>query len=44
MLNMPWMLRLFEETPLLEKGALVLPDRPGLGLRLDNKAVAAFRT
>src|SRR6516165_5121546 len=40
---MPWMLRLFEETPRLEKGALVLPDRPGLGLRFDNKAVAAFR-
>jgi len=40
---MPWMLRLFEQTPRLEKGALVLPDEPGLGLRFDEKAVAAFR-
>src|ERR1700758_3944911 len=30
---MPWMLRLFEETPRLEQGALVLPDGPGLGLK-----------
>jgi L-alanine-DL-glutamate epimerase-like enolase superfamily enzyme len=40
---MPWMLRLFEETPRFEKGALVLPDKPGLGLKFDEKAVAAFR-
>ena len=30
---MPWMLCLFEETPRLEKGALVLSDKPGLDLR-----------
>jgi L-talarate/galactarate dehydratase len=40
---MPWTLRLFEETPRLEKGALALPTAPGLGLRFDEKAVAAFR-
>src|SRR3954469_12258368 len=40
---MPWMLCLYEETPALEKGQLVLPDRPGLGLKFDEKAVAAFR-
>src|SRR5215475_6906777 len=40
---MPWMLRLFEETPRLEKGALMLPDGPGLNLRFDEKAVATFR-
>jgi L-alanine-DL-glutamate epimerase-like enolase superfamily enzyme len=40
---MPWMLRLFEETPRLEKGALVLSDEPGLGLKFDAKAVAAFQ-
>ena len=40
---MLWMRRLFEETPRPEKGALVLPHGPGLGLRFDEKAVAAFR-
>ena len=40
---MPWMLCLYEETPALENGELVLPDKPGLGLRFDEKAVARFR-
>ena len=31
------------ETPLLENGELVLPDRPGLGLKFDEKALAAFK-
>ncbi|MBN8930266.1 MAG: hypothetical protein BGO51_27370 [Rhodospirillales bacterium 69-11] len=40
---MPWMLCLYEETPAIENGMMVLPDKPGLGLRFDEKAVAAFR-
>jgi L-alanine-DL-glutamate epimerase-like enolase superfamily enzyme len=40
---MPWMLCLYEETARLENGALVLPDQPGLGLKFDEKALAAFR-
>jgi L-alanine-DL-glutamate epimerase-like enolase superfamily enzyme len=40
---MPWMLRLFEETPAVEKGLLVLPEKPGLGLVFDEKAVAALK-
>jgi L-alanine-DL-glutamate epimerase-like enolase superfamily enzyme len=40
---MPWMLALYEETPALEDGMLVLPEKPGLGLKFDEKAVAAFR-
>nr|WP_294525947.1 mandelate racemase/muconate lactonizing enzyme family protein [uncultured Rhodopila sp.] len=40
---MPWMLCLYEETPVLENGEMVLPDKPGLGLRFDEKAVARFR-
>jgi len=40
---MPWMLCLYEETPALENGQLVLPDKPGLGLTFDEKAVAAFK-
>src|SRR5690348_13652762 len=40
---MPWMLCLYEETPALENGMLVLPDKPGLGLTFDEKAIAAFK-
>jgi L-alanine-DL-glutamate epimerase-like enolase superfamily enzyme len=40
---MPWMLALYEETPAIEDGQLILPDKPGLGLKFDEKAIAAFR-
>jgi L-talarate/galactarate dehydratase len=40
---MPWMLALYEETPALENGQLVLPAKPGLGLKFNEKAVAAFK-
>ena len=40
---MPWMLKLYEETPAIEDGELVLPDKPGLGLKFDAKSVAAFK-
>jgi L-alanine-DL-glutamate epimerase-like enolase superfamily enzyme len=40
---MPWTLALYEETPALEKGELVLPDKPGLGLKFDEKAIARFK-
>jgi L-talarate/galactarate dehydratase len=33
---MPWMLKLYEETPAIEKGQLVLPTTPGLGLKFDE--------
>jgi L-talarate/galactarate dehydratase len=39
---MPWMLALNEETPAIENGQLVLPNKPGLGLKFDEKALAAF--
>jgi L-alanine-DL-glutamate epimerase-like enolase superfamily enzyme len=39
---MPWMLKLFEETPVVDKGALVLSDRPGFGLAFDATAVKRF--
>lgn len=39
---MPWMLALYEETPAIENGELVLPDKPGLGLKFDEKAITAF--
>src|SRR5258707_1669140 len=40
---MPWMLALYEETPAIEGGQLVLPTKPGLGLKFDEKAIAAFK-
>jgi L-alanine-DL-glutamate epimerase-like enolase superfamily enzyme len=40
---MPWSLRLFEETPRLEGGQLVVPDRPGLGLAFDQAALKRFQ-
>ncbi len=40
---MPWTLALYEETPAIEDGQLVLPSKPGLGLKFDEKAIAAFK-
>jgi L-alanine-DL-glutamate epimerase-like enolase superfamily enzyme len=40
---MPWMLCLYEETPVVDNGMLVLPTKPGLGLKFDEKAVASFK-
>jgi L-alanine-DL-glutamate epimerase-like enolase superfamily enzyme len=40
---MPWMLCLYEETPAIENGMLALPNKPGLGLKFDEKAVSSFR-
>ncbi len=40
---MPWMLALYEETPAIENGELVLPEKPGLGLKFDEKAITAFK-
>jgi L-alanine-DL-glutamate epimerase-like enolase superfamily enzyme len=40
---MPWSLRLFEETPRLDAGQLVVPDRPGLGLAFDQAALKRFQ-
>jgi L-alanine-DL-glutamate epimerase-like enolase superfamily enzyme len=39
---MPWTLALWEETPALEAGMLVVPPRPGLGLAFDQKALARY--
>jgi L-alanine-DL-glutamate epimerase-like enolase superfamily enzyme len=40
---MPWSLRLFEETPAIEQGQLVVPAKPGLGLAFDRKALERYR-
>src|SRR5918994_887868 len=36
---MPWTLRLFEETPKIEDGQLVVPQKPGLGLKFDQDVI-----
>jgi L-alanine-DL-glutamate epimerase-like enolase superfamily enzyme len=40
---MPWMVALYEEAPVIDKGQLVMPTKPGLGLKLDEQAVKRFR-
>ena len=40
---MPWSLRLFEETPAIEKGQLVVPKKPGLGLAFDRAVIDRYQ-
>jgi L-talarate/galactarate dehydratase len=40
---MPWTLGLFEETPIMEDGHLVVPLRPGLGLTFDAAAIKRYQ-
>ena len=40
---MPWMVALYEETPKIEKGQMVLSQKPGLGLIFDEAAIKRFR-
>lgn len=40
---MPWSLRLFDETPDIVDGDLVVPDRPGLGLSFSQDAIAQYQ-
>jgi L-alanine-DL-glutamate epimerase-like enolase superfamily enzyme len=40
---MPWTLRLFEETPAIEAGQLVVPRKPGLGLAFDQAAIKRYQ-
>jgi L-talarate/galactarate dehydratase len=39
---MPWTLRLFEETPKIDNGQLVVPNKPGLGLAFDRAAIKQY--
>jgi L-alanine-DL-glutamate epimerase-like enolase superfamily enzyme len=39
---MPWTLRLYEETPKIEDGMLVVPPKPGLGLKFSQEAIARY--
>jgi L-talarate/galactarate dehydratase len=39
---MPWSLRLYEETPKIEKGMIVVPQKPGLGLKFDEDVLKRY--
>jgi L-alanine-DL-glutamate epimerase-like enolase superfamily enzyme len=40
---MPWTIGLFEETPAIEQGQIVVPRKPGLGLAFDQAALKRFQ-
>src|ERR1051325_833694 len=40
---MPWMLKLFEQTPAIERGEILLPQAPGLGLAFSTDAFERYR-
>ena len=40
---MPWTLNLYEQTPPIEGGQLVVPKKPGLGLTFDQAAMKRFQ-
>ncbi len=40
---MPWSGALFQEVPFMKDGALEVPQKPGLGLEFDSRALARFR-
>src|SRR5262244_2413701 len=40
---MPWTLNLYEQTPPIEGGQLVVPKKPGLGLAFDQAAMKRFQ-
>jgi L-alanine-DL-glutamate epimerase-like enolase superfamily enzyme len=39
---MAWRLKLFEETPVVDKGDMSLSDKPGFGLAFNQDAVRRF--
>jgi len=39
---MPWTLQLWEETPAIEDGQLVVPPKPGLGLEFGQDAIKRY--
>jgi L-alanine-DL-glutamate epimerase-like enolase superfamily enzyme len=40
---MPWTIALFEETPSIDRGHIVVPKKPGLGLSFDAAAIQRFQ-
>ena len=40
---MPWTLKLFVETPTIENGKIIVPQKPGLDLQLDPHALKLYQ-
>ncbi len=40
---MPWSLQLFEETPAIENGEILVPDKPGLGLKFNEELIKRYQ-
>ncbi len=40
---MPWTMRLYEEPPAIEDGQIVVPQRPGLGLKFSEDALKKYQ-
>ena len=40
---MPWTLRLYEEAPVMERGRLLVPKKPGLGLAFDQDVIKRYQ-
>ena len=40
---MPWTLRLWEETPVLEDGQILVPQKPGLGLSFSQDTIRQYQ-
>ena len=40
---MPWTIGLFEQTPAIEQGQIVVPQKPGLGLSFDQAAIKRYQ-
>ncbi len=38
----PWVADVFPELPVIEDGYMMLPDRPGLGIEIDEDAIAQY--
>jgi L-alanine-DL-glutamate epimerase-like enolase superfamily enzyme len=39
---MPWSLRLYEESPVLENGQIKVPEKPGLGLHFNREVIERY--
>ena len=40
---MPWSVRFYEESPKIEDGQIVVPDKPGFGLAFDKDAIKRYQ-
>jgi L-alanine-DL-glutamate epimerase-like enolase superfamily enzyme len=39
---MPWSMPLYEEMPVVERGEILVPEKPGLGLRFDQDVIKRY--